>query len=478
MDSDRASRACAQIDISFATSDSKPGLFDIFDRDESGFVDRDEFALLHAELEARRRVAETEVWSRLHMSQRDLFKILPLGAQDGSVATGIHGFEFASPHCNSVQECADVRYSTILRVSSWSTWLGEYLRLGQSRHKNVTTCVSTSAGPHDVPAMSTEKCGWHLELQPLSHVYMDAPIQGECPLQLSGGSENHHTTVCLDAPTEDRTLLLPDKSGVIITTANLADISSLVGLRGNRTMQYTGEAHTHSQQWKFGVHDLLGPLPPQPRVDCSRQNCSAGAGGSRPKSTFEFEYGSHVWHALDLKLWRQTRESGLWLSKTPSYFSFVCPPASPECDIVDHMNSINTKFGVKFDRRPSAIPLTAWGRTDGYVVSSTSSPWPQLVGDWDIVSPTQWILSPVVPSASSGASITSTHDILYSTNTHTHWCIYSVCKHAHTCTRWIYIKVFMYKCSYGVPTNDRLDKWSVYFWKGVLFLWGSVPRAA
>ena len=408
MQSQRASTACADIDINFRTRPGQPGLFDIFDRDESGYLDRSEMEVVHAELEARRRVAEKEVWSRLHMSQRDLFKIVPLGAHDASVATGLHGFEFASPHCASVQQCADVRFSTTLRISSWSEFLGEYMRLGQSRHVNVTTCVSTHGGLMHQGADSIRKCGWHLELQALSHVHMDAPIQGACPLQLSGGSESHHTTVCLDAPTDERLLLLPDTSGMLITTANLADISSLVGLRGNRTMQYTGEAHSHSQQWKYSTRSLLGPRPPQPRLDCSTQNCSQGAGASRSRTTFEFEYASYVWHAVDLAVLRQA--GGVWLPKLPAYFSFVCPHNDPTCDIIQHMGTIRAQFGVSFQKTK---PPFSWQRQDGYDVSS--SPWPNLNGNWQIPSPneyadnpgqlelgTHWLLSPADTSTSSG----------------------------------------------------------------------------
>lgn len=61
---------------------------------------------------------------------------------------------------------------------------------------------------------------------------------------MSGGSDKYSTSILVDSPTEERRLLLPDTRGMIITTATLQHVTSLVGLRGNRTMQYTGEVHT------------------------------------------------------------------------------------------------------------------------------------------------------------------------------------------------------------------------------------------
>jgi len=358
------------IDINVESTQAVPGLFDLIDRDQSGFLDQNEMEALAAELEARRRVAEKEVWSRLHLTERDLFKIQPLVAHGRTVPTGIHGLEFASPHCSSVQECADVKYSTTLRISSWSEWLGEYLRVGQSRHKNVTTC-SSRATPDDT-------CGWHLELQPLSHVHVDGTVQGSCPLELSGGSASEKTSICIDRPTETRTMLLPDASGMVLTTTTRDQIPSLVGLRGNRPMQFTGESHSDSKLWKYGIlAEAIGPTPPLPRLDCASVNCSTGPGASRPRSFLEFGYaGGDVWHAVDERVWLATR--GKWFRKLPAYFTFACPEVDPHCDIFDHGTALREATGVEFVPRRAAG--NRWYVTDGYNLAGSA--WPQLDGDW------------------------------------------------------------------------------------------------
>ena len=38
-------------------------------------------------------------------------------------------------------------------------------------------------------------CTWHLELQPLSHVHVDGTIEGDCPLQLAGVSDDERMSV-------------------------------------------------------------------------------------------------------------------------------------------------------------------------------------------------------------------------------------------------------------------------------------------
>jgi hypothetical protein len=377
--SDVGASACSMLDISM---DGNPGIFDIMDRDESGELDRDEMESLHAEIEARRRVAEKEVWTRLHMSQRDLFKILPV-VKGGSVATGIHGFEFASPHCSGVRECTDVRHSTTLRISSWSEWLGEYLRIGQRQHKNVTTCktvfTETLLGIEE-----TTMCDWWLELQPLSHLHVDGTVEGSCPLVLSGGSHSDKSSICIDKPKDARTLLLPDTSGMIITSETTHQISSLVGLRGDRTMQFTGEVHNRSRQWKYhtGFPSLDGgPKPPEPRINCAMTNCSAGEGGTKPNSTFEFGYESDVWYAVDSKVLRETE--GKWLSNMPAYFSLPCPKLQPKkCDIMKLVEdkTIESTFGIKLQEKRGG---GSWDKkNDGLKI--TQSPWPELLGDWKI----------------------------------------------------------------------------------------------
>ena len=162
-DSERGARACQDIDINMLASKAKPGLFDIADRDNSEDLDSNELQALQAELEARRNVLKKEIWSRMQQTQRDLFKIKPLYTGEGihtNRSTG--GLEFASPHCNSTLECADARYATTLRISSWSEWLGEYIRLGQSRFLRVTTCANESRIGNAIPA----SCGSHTGANP------------------------------------------------------------------------------------------------------------------------------------------------------------------------------------------------------------------------------------------------------------------------------------------------------------------------
>jgi hypothetical protein len=159
-ESERGARACQDIDINMLASRAKPGLFDIADRDSSEDLDNNELQALQAELEARRRVLEKEIWSRMQQTQRDLYKIKPLYTA-GGVHTHTHahagGLEFASPHCSSTLECADARYATTLRISSWSEWLGEYIRLGQSQFPRVTTCANESRIGNATQAV----CGSH-----------------------------------------------------------------------------------------------------------------------------------------------------------------------------------------------------------------------------------------------------------------------------------------------------------------------------
>ena len=146
---ERGSLACKDIDINMLASKGKPGLFEIADRDNSEDLDNNELQALEAELEARRRVLEKEIRSRMQQTQRDLLKIKPL-------YTG--GLEFASPHCSSTVECTDARYATKLRISSWSEWLGEYIRLGQSRFPRVTTCANSSR----IGNATQAECGNHI----------------------------------------------------------------------------------------------------------------------------------------------------------------------------------------------------------------------------------------------------------------------------------------------------------------------------
>ncbi len=203
--------------------------------------------------------------------------------------------------------------------------------------------------------------------------------------------DDSSTKICLDRPSAQRSLLLPDASGLIITNATVSGISSLVGLRGNRSLQFTGEAHAHSPQWMYKKNTLLGPVPPSPRIDCSAIKCHQH-NGTVPRSTFEFQYASDVWYAVDMKVWRETR--GVWTKKMPSYFSFVCPTTTPHCNIFTQGNRVNqgaTVSGVQFRRNDQDLGR-AWQESDGFLVEvgkggkggGKTSKWPELEGRWEL----------------------------------------------------------------------------------------------
>ena len=205
--------------------------------------------------------------------------------------------------------------------------------------------------------------------------------------------DDSSTKICLEKPSAQRSLLLPDASGIIITNATVSDISSLVGLRGNRSLQFTGEAHAHSPQWKYAKNTLFGPVPPSPRIDCSAIKCHQH-GGTMPRSTFEFQYASDAWYAVDMKVWRETR--GMWTKKMPSYFSFVCP--TPRCNIFQgaeagpSLKKVAAESGVQFRRNDQDLPGRPWQESDGFLVEvgrggrggGGISKWPELEGLWEL----------------------------------------------------------------------------------------------
>jgi hypothetical protein len=222
---------------------------------------------------------------------------------------------------------------------------------------------------------------------------------------VQGDSE---TKICLEKPSAQRSLLLPDASGVIITNATVSDISSLVGLRGNRSLQFTGEAHAHSPQWKYAKNTLFGPVPPSPRIDCSAMKCHQHS-GTVPRSTFEFQYASNAWYAVDMKVWREMR--GVWTKKMPSYFSFVCPTdkgaqQAQRCDIFQgaeagaagglkssSLRKVAAESGVQFRRNDQDLPGgRPWQESDGFLVEvgrggrggGGTSKWPELEGLWEL----------------------------------------------------------------------------------------------
>jgi hypothetical protein len=53
-----------------------------------------------------------------------------------------------------------------------------------------------------------------------SHIFLDGLLDSECPFVLAGAGGGGATRVCLEPPTAERALALPDASGVAITTGN------------------------------------------------------------------------------------------------------------------------------------------------------------------------------------------------------------------------------------------------------------------
>ena len=120
-------------------------------------------------------------------------------------------------------------------------------------------------------SMLTELTGELIELGKSSEdsqLFIDGVIDKECPFVFSGGlADGNVTKLCLETPTHQRTLTLPDASGTVITSGNREDISNLPGLSGDNTLVFTG-----------GFRDLdKMRLPPKPRVSCANFSCSASS---------------------------------------------------------------------------------------------------------------------------------------------------------------------------------------------------------
>ena len=104
-----------------------------------------------------------------------------------------------------------------------------------------------------------------------SFVYLDSVIEKECPFLMSAGNNqgNLFTKVCLEPATDaPRQIVLPDASGVALTTGSQADMRSMPGLRksaGESVLTYVGKNK-----------DKMHVVPPdRPRVNCSTFSCQS-----------------------------------------------------------------------------------------------------------------------------------------------------------------------------------------------------------
>ncbi|EKX41203.1 hypothetical protein GUITHDRAFT_142133 [Guillardia theta CCMP2712] len=136
----------------------------------------------------------------------------------------INGIEFAKP---------EGQWNATMRVNMLSELRGDYIQVGRD---------STN-----------------------SQVYFDGVIDKECPLILDGGvNDGMYTKLCLETPSQQRSITFPDRTGLVITSGNREDIDQLPGLRGDDTFVYTGR------------HKDLGNIipPPPSRFSCSNTTCS------------------------------------------------------------------------------------------------------------------------------------------------------------------------------------------------------------
>ena len=97
-----------------------------------------------------------------------------------------------------------------------------------------------------------------------SQLFVDGVLDKECPFVFNGGvNDGNVTKLCLETPTQQRTLTLPDASGTVITSGNREDITNLPGLQGDNTFVYTGSYRD--------LRDIV--VPRKPRVSCNAFSC-------------------------------------------------------------------------------------------------------------------------------------------------------------------------------------------------------------
>jgi hypothetical protein len=105
-----------------------------------------------------------------------------------------------------------------LRVSMYAELTGGYIRVGE-----------------DYNSQEKDKA---------SFIFLDSTIEKECPFLMNAANYegDMFTKVCFEpAADEEREIVLPDASGVAITTGNEDDVRSLPGLRavaGESTLMF------------------------------------------------------------------------------------------------------------------------------------------------------------------------------------------------------------------------------------------------
>ena len=104
-----------------------------------------------------------------------------------------------------------------------------------------------------------------------THIFVDGAVDKECPFVFNGGRlDGAFTTMCLEVPTASRTITAPDADGVMITSGNREDVTSLPGLRGDNVLVFTGDRRAPAPPWV---------PPPPPRVACAGYECNASVTG-------------------------------------------------------------------------------------------------------------------------------------------------------------------------------------------------------
>ncbi|EKX42705.1 hypothetical protein GUITHDRAFT_111377 [Guillardia theta CCMP2712] len=316
-------------------------LFKFYDRNSSGYLERPEILSLSADLESRRQLVKEEIWSRATRAQRDLVRFQPLR----SAAGDIFGLELDSPSCPFPDFCLETFNTNTMRVSSSLELLGEYIQIGQSRYGNISNCSNIS---------STEFCYWDVRPEPLSRVFIDGQINGACPVQMSANHDSFSTSLCVErTDNENKTLLLPDTNGIVVLTSNLDVVPFVPGLRGNRTLFFTGDMYQGNMLWKYDKFVNQDPRPPAPRIDCANVPCST----FRPMTTFSISSTTLVWTLIDRDVYMSLKD--VYLPSLPSFKKYVC--LTVLCDIQNVINDMQTKWSLTLRRDAAKQQVTVSG---------------------------------------------------------------------------------------------------------------------
>ena len=179
------------------------------------------------------------------------------------------GFEFTVGADRSPQN-KDSLFMTYKNMGGISQALTMIRRLNEGSGGATGMEFAKPPGQHDATmrvSMLTELTGELIQLGRnvgQSQLFVDGVVDKECPLVFNGGVHDGNVTkLCLETPTEQRTLTFPDASGTVITSGNREDVTNLPGLQGDNTLVYTGSYRD--------LRDIA--LPPKPRVSCHNFEC-------------------------------------------------------------------------------------------------------------------------------------------------------------------------------------------------------------